>query len=54
MSVDAVAEKIRVVCTECAYSEVVRKDGEKPAEKIVEHGRQTGHKLTTEELDSAR
>lgn len=48
MSGDAVVEEIRVVCTEFAYSEVVEKDGGKPAEKIVEHGRQTGHKLTTE------
>lgn len=54
MSVEAVTEEIRVVCTACAYSEVVAKDGGKPAEKIVQHGRQTGHKLTTEEADSAQ
>lgn len=54
MSVDGVVEEVLVVCTECAYSEVVEKDGRKPAEKIVEHGRQTGHKLTTEEVSSTR
>ena len=54
MSVEVGVNEIQVVCTDCAYSEVVQKDGGTPAEKIVEHGRQTGHKLTTEAVDSAR
>ena len=43
-------KQVRVECTECPFSEVVEKDGDKPATVIVEHGRETGHKLRTEEL----
>lgn len=45
-------EAIQVVCTECAFSKVVEKGDEKPAEVIVEHGRKTGHKLSTETIES--
>lgn len=45
---------IRVVCTECLFESIVEKDGERPAEVIVDHGRETGHKLTTEELRESR
>lgn len=41
---------VRVVCTECPFEVVVEKGGERPAEVIVDHGRETGHTLTTEEL----
>lgn len=49
MSQETERKRIKVVCTECPYSEVVEKDGAKPATVIVEHGRETGHKLRTEE-----
>lgn len=42
---------IRVVCLECQFSAVVEKGDMKPAEVIVEHGRETGHKLTTEDVE---
>lgn len=42
------SRRLRIVCTECAFSTVVEKDGDKPATVIVEHGRDTGHKLRTE------
>jgi len=46
---------IRVVCPECQYSQLVRKDDDRvPAEYVVEHGRETGHILTMESIvDSA-
>jgi hypothetical protein len=40
--------QLRVVCTECAFSRLVEKGGDEPAAVIVEHGRETGHKLRTE------
>lgn len=51
MSTNETQRTVRVVCTECGFSEVVEKGGEKPAEVIVEHGRKTGHKLRTEEVE---
>ncbi|WP_247002151.1 hypothetical protein [Halosolutus gelatinilyticus] len=45
------SRKIRIVCTECAFSKLITKEGKKSSEVIIEHGQETGHKLTTEELD---
>jgi|GEM_PF-743551 hypothetical protein len=44
---------VRIVCDECNFSTEVTKDGEKSAEVIREHGRETGHKLSVEEPDDA-
>lgn len=39
---------VKIECTECPYSQLVHpEDDALPAEVIVEHGRETGHKLTT-------
>ena len=43
-------QQVQVVCLECHFSEVVEKSGGQPANVIIEHGRDTGHKLTTENL----
>lgn len=51
MTAEEQVRAIRVVCTDCPFSEVVETGGERPAAVIVEHGRKTGHKLTTEEID---
>jgi hypothetical protein len=48
MSAQQQPEQVRVVCGDCHYSETVEKSGETPAEKIIEPGRETGHKLTVE------
>ena len=45
------SQKVRIVCTECAFSKLVTKEGGKSSEVIIEHGRETGHKLAAEELD---
>lgn len=44
-------KRIRVACTECSFSKAVEKGGEESAMVIIRHGRETGHKLTTEEVD---
>ncbi len=44
-------ENVRIVCTECTFSKLVTKEGQKSAEVIVEHGRETGHRLTAKEPD---
>lgn len=46
-----ISQKIRIVCTECAFSKLVTKEGQKSSDVIIEHGRETGHKLIAEELD---
>lgn len=46
-----ISRNVRIVCTECAFSKLVTKEGETAAEVIIEHGRETGHKLTAEEPD---
>lgn len=51
MTPTAEEHTIRVVCTECHFSVVVERGGTDPAEAIVDHGRETGHKLTTEATD---
>lgn len=43
-------EQARVSCTDCHFSKVVDNVGDKPAMVTIEHGRETGHKLTTEVL----
>lgn len=48
MSAQEQAQHVRVVCSDCHYSETVAKEGQTPAETIIEHGRETGHKLTVE------
>lgn len=45
-------ETIRIVCTVCAFSKEVTTEGDEAAEVIREHGQETGHKLTTEELNA--
>jgi hypothetical protein len=45
-------EEVRIVCTECSFSRVVTTEGDKSAEVIREHGQETGHKLTAEQLDT--
>lgn len=45
------AEKVRVVCKECTFSKEVTSEGDESAEVIRKHGQETGHQLTTEELD---
>ncbi|MGZ0746002.1 hypothetical protein [Haloparvum sp. AD34] len=46
------AEKLRVDCDDCAFSEVVPTDGDvEPAEVVVEHGRDRGHTLSIEPVD---
>lgn len=42
-------ERVKVECTQCPFSKTVVNRGEKAAEVITEHGRETGHTLTTEE-----
>ena len=43
----------KVTCTECPFSRVVAPDDDiLPAEVILEHGRETDHKLTMTELDN--
>lgn len=49
-----ISQKERIVCTECAFSKLVTKEGQKSSEVIIEHGRKTGHKLTAEELDDEK
>lgn len=44
-------QQIQVVCTECPFSRVVDRDGDESARVIIEHGRENGHKLTTEDVD---
>lgn len=50
MTTDGERPKIRVVCTDCHFERVVRKEGSRPAEVIVEHGSEAGHILTTEKV----
>lgn len=52
MPSDQSQEQIRVVCTECHFSQVVEKEGEKSAQTIIDHGKETGHTVITEEIDS--
>lgn len=40
--------QVRVVCTECHFTEAVERIEQRPAEVIVEHGRETGHTLEIE------
>lgn len=44
-------QQIQVVCTECPFSQVVDRGGGESAKVIIEHGRERGHKLTTEDVD---
>lgn len=46
--------EVRVVCTACSFEQLVEQDGEKPAAVIVEHGRETGHKLCTEGIEDTK
>lgn len=52
MSGDLSQQQIRVVCTECHFSQVVEQKGEKSAQTIIDHGKETGHTVTTEEMGS--
>ena len=51
MSTGESRQVVRVVCRDCPFSTVVDEGGEEPAAVIVEHGRETGHKLSTEPVD---
>lgn len=42
-------ETVQIVCTECMFSRKVEKAEQKPADVIVEHGRETGHTVRIEE-----
>lgn len=44
---------VRIVCTDCFFSKLVTRDGERAAEVILEHGRETGHKLTPEDENAS-
>lgn len=46
-----VSTRVRVDCTECPFSKVVEKREEKPADVIVEHGKETGHTLTVGDVE---
>lgn len=49
---DHTQKRIRVDCTECYFSRIVEpEDGVVPAEVVVDHGRERGHKLSTTRLD---
>jgi hypothetical protein len=40
--------KIRIVCEDCGYAEVVDPEGEQlPADVVIKHGRETGHTLSS-------
>lgn len=46
---------LRVECTDCHFTTVVDPDDEElPSDVIVEHGRETGHKLTLSDQDPKR
>lgn len=45
------AGKVKVLCKECSFSKTVANEGERPGEVIIEHGRETGHKLTSEKVE---
>ena len=51
-------ETMKVECTECNFRRLVDSDDEeRPADAVIEHGRQTGHKLTVapvEESETSR
>ena len=53
MAGDDRPQRLRVTCTDCPYSEVADGDGGDAADLIVAHGRETGHKLTTERMELA-
>jgi len=45
-------DEMKVECTECTFSEIVCEDDDVlPADVIIEHGRDTGHKLSISDLD---
>lgn len=45
-------QKIRVDCTECPFSKIVDPDDDElPADVVVEHGQQTGHKLSIDPIE---
>lgn len=46
-------KKVRIVCRECPFSKEVTTEEDISAEVIREHGQETGHKLTVEQLDSS-
>jgi len=48
------SEKVHIVCIECTFSKVVTREGQKSAEVIMEHGRETGHKLTAKNPDELK
>lgn len=44
--------RTRVDCTECHFTVLVAPGDEKqPAENVIEHGRETGHTLSTTSLE---
>ncbi|MFQ3320015.1 MAG: hypothetical protein ACI8UR_002014 [Natronomonas sp.] len=51
MSSSVGTSRTRVTCTDCHFSKDVEADGQAPAETIIEHGRERGHKLTIEHPD---
>ncbi len=51
MSPEQRTERIRIACTECAFSKVVTREGNKSSEVMIEHGRETDHTLVAEDPD---
>lgn len=44
---------MRVECTECDFSRVVRDgDGDHPSDIVIDHGRETGHKLSVSSIET--
>lgn len=42
----------RVVCQDCWFSTVVRPDDDRlPADVVIDHGKESGHKLSVESLE---
>lgn len=45
-------QQMRIACTDCTYLQVIEKGSDQPAKLIIDHGRDTGHTLTVEEIGS--
>ena len=52
---DTVEHDTRVECRDCLFSTIVQSGAdERPADVVIEHGRETGHKLQSEPLEQPR
>ena len=41
---------VRLECKECQFERVVEREEETPADVVIRHGRNTGHKVSVEKL----